>query len=99
MLHRRPLCRGQKGGCAVGKTKPGKGTKLMAVADGAGLPIAIHTTSASPHEITLVEATLEQRFVTDRPERLIGDRAYDNDRLDAQLENQGIDMIAPHPSN
>jgi transposase len=71
----------------------------MAVADGAGIPVAIHATSASPHEITLVEVTLEQRFVAAGPERLIGDRAYDSDRLDAQLENQGIDMIAPHKSN
>ena len=99
VLHRRHLCRGQKGGCAVGKTKRGKGTKLMAVADGAGIPVAIHATSASPHEITLVEATLEQRFVAAKPERLIGDRAYDSDRLDAQLQIQGIDMIAPHKSN
>ena len=83
----------------MGKTKRDKGTKLMAVADGAGLPVAIHATSASPHEITLVEVTLEQRFVAAGPERLIGDRAYDSDRLDAQLENQGIDMIAPHKSN
>ena len=89
----------KKGGCAVGKTKRGKGTKLMAVADGAGIPVAIHATSASPHEITLIEATLEQRFVAAKPERLIGDRAYDSDRLDAQLQIQGIDMIAPHKSN
>ena len=83
----------------MGKTKRGKGTKLMAVADGAGIPVAIHATSASPHEITLIEATLEQRFVAAKPERLIGDRAYDSDRLDAQLQIHGIDMIAPHKSN
>ena len=99
MLHRRDLCGREKGGAAVGKTKRGKGTKLMAVADGAGIPVAIHATSASPHEITLIEATLEQRFVAAKPERLIGDRAYDSDRLDAQLQIQGIDMIAPHKSN
>lgn len=83
----------------MGKTKRGKGTKLMAVADGAGIPVAIHATSASPHEITLVEATLEQRFVAAGPERLIGDRAYDSDRLDAELEKQGIEMITPHKRN
>ncbi len=32
----------------MGKTKRGKGTKLMAVADAAGLPLAVYTTSASP---------------------------------------------------
>jgi len=30
------------------------------------------------------------------PERLIGDRAYDSDRLDAELAADGIEMIAPH---
>jgi transposase len=83
----------------VGKTKRGKGTKLMAVADGAGIPVAIHATSASPHEVTLVETTLEQSFVSTGPERLIGDLAYDSDPLDARLRAQGIDMIAPHKSN
>lgn len=83
----------------MGKTKRGKGTKLMAVADGAGIPVAIHATSASPHEVTLVETTLEQSFVSTGPERLIGDLAYDSDPLDARLRAQGIDMIAPHKSN
>jgi len=55
----------------VGKTERGKGTKLIAVADGAGIPVAIHATSASPHEISCVEAILEQRFVIATPERLI----------------------------
>src|SRR5262245_20966685 len=53
MLHRRDLCDREKGGAAVGKTKRGKGTKLMAVADRAGFPVAIHPASASPHEVTL----------------------------------------------
>jgi transposase len=80
----------------VGKTKRGKGTKLMVLADGSGLPISVHVASASPHEVTLVERTLESRFVEEKPKRLIGDRAYDSDPLDAQLGSQGIEMIAPH---
>ena len=71
----------------------------MAVADRAGLPIAIHTQSASPHEVTLVEATLQDRLVNPPPQRLIGDRAYDSDPLDAQLRDRGIEMIAPHRRN
>ena len=71
----------------------------MAVADRAGLPVAIHTQSASPHEVTLVEATLEARLVNPQPQRLIGDRAYDSDPLDAALSDQGIEMIAPHRRN
>jgi transposase len=83
----------------VGKTKRGKGTKLMAVADGAGFPLAISVGSASPHEVKLVEDTLNRRFTEEMPERLIGDRAYDSDPLDERLQQQGIEMIAPHKSN
>ena len=99
MLYRRHLCGGEKGGCAVGKTKRGKGTKLMAIADATGLPLAVHATSASPHEVTLVEATLAQTLTVGRPERLIGDRAYDSDPLDQRLAAQGIALIAPHRTN
>jgi len=81
----------------VGKTKRGKGTKIMAVADGNGLPLAVCTDSASPAEVKLVAQTLEQRLVADVPERLIGDKAYDSDALDKQvLEQFGTQMIAPH---
>jgi transposase len=83
----------------VGKTKRGKGTKLMALADASGLPLSVCAASASPHEVTLVEETLHGRFVFEKPERLIGDRAYDSDSLDAQLREEGIQMIAPHRRN
>lgn len=69
------------------------------MADGAGLPLAISVGSASPHEVTLVEETLEKRFTKEKPERLIGDKAYDSDPLDRHLEQQGIQLIAPHKSN
>src|SRR6202012_3134538 len=97
MLRGRDICSGQKRGRCVGKTKRGKGTKIMGIADGHGLPIALRTESASPAEVTLVEATLEERAVADVPERLIGDKAYDSDKLDRNLMEQfGIEMIAPN---
>ena len=83
----------------MGKTKRGKGTKIMVVADGAGLPISVHAASASPHEITLVRETLGACFAPGNPERLVGDRAYDSDPLDAELQQKGIEMIAPHRKN
>lgn len=96
MLYRRHLRRGEKRGAKVGKTKRGKGTKLMAIADATGLPLAVHTASASPHEVTLVDATLNETVTMGRPERLVGDRAYDSDPLDERLADDGIEMIAPH---
>jgi len=83
----------------VGKTKRGKGTKIMAITDASGLPIAVHVASASPHEVTLVHDTLENAFGFDLPQRLIGDRAYDSDVLDAELAFLGIEMIAPNRRN
>jgi len=84
----------------VGKTKRGKGTKIMGLADGHGLPLALRAESASPAEVKLVEQTMEERFVADVPERLIGDKAYDSDRLDEQMMQKfGTEMIAPNKVN
>jgi len=71
----------------------------MAVADSAGLPVAICVESATPHEVTLVQQTLAEIFVAEPIERLIGDSAYDSDPLDQELAETGVEMIAPHRSN
>ena len=71
----------------------------MAIADRHGLPVAVGIASASPHETQLVEATLQQRFTKAKPQRLIGDSAYDSDPLDQRLRQQGVRLIAPHKSN
>ena len=73
----------------------------MAVADGNGLPVAVHVASASPHEVTLVEQTVAECFVTDeKPDRLIGDKAYDSDPLDVRLAiDYEVELIAPHRYN
>ena len=72
----------------------------MGLTDAFGLPIAVDTTSASPHEITLVDDTLDACFLDNIPEKVIGDRAYDSDELDKRLaEERGVEMIAPHKIN
>jgi transposase len=67
----------------------------MAMADRAGLPVAVHVEAASPHEVTLVAPTRAACFVEGRPERLIGDTADDRDPRDDALAAQGIALIAP----
>jgi len=90
----------KKRGHFVGPTKRGKGTKVMAIADASGLPVAIDIQSASPHEVKLVESTIKSRFVSKPPKRLIGDKAYDSDPLDNLLrEHYGTELIAPHKAN
>jgi len=71
----------------------------MAVADGTGLPLAVGIESGQRNEQKLVLPTLRRRFVEELPERLIGDRAYDSDPLDAELAEMGIEMIRPHHPN
>src|SRR5882672_6703619 len=58
VVHRRQLQFGEKRGSAVGPTRRGKGSKIMAISDGHGLPLAVHVASASPHETKLVEPTI-----------------------------------------
>ena len=55
----------------------------MAIVDRRSLPVAVHVASASPAEVRLVRATLDDRFLADFPPRLIGDKAYDSDPLDS----------------
>ena len=83
----------------MGKTKRGKGSKVMAISDASGFPIAVHVDSATPHEITLVAKTLAKRFTKAAPRRIVGDRAYDSDPLDTTLKERGIELISPHKSN
>jgi transposase len=84
------------GGFKVGKTKRGKGCKIMAIGDAHGLPIAIHTETAAPAEVKLVEATLSKLLVPEKPLRIIADKAYDSDPLREQLLEEEILLVAPH---
>src|SRR5579864_2469405 len=98
-IYRREFRTREKRGRKVGKTKRGKGTKIMAVADRNGLPVSVCAESATPHEVTLAMSTLLEMVVPDAPQNLIGDNAYDSDRLDAELRFYGIELIAPHRRN
>ena len=72
----------------------------MAVADAYGFPVAAYIDSASPHEVKLVDKTIDNRFLNETPDLLIGDKAYDSDPLDKKLKDQmGIEMVAPHKKN
>jgi transposase len=101
---RRVICRrhvllGKKGGAKVGKTKRGKGTKIMVLTDAEGLPLGIDTASASPHEVTLIERLLEQRVLRRQPRRLIYDEAADSDPLRTRLARRGIELVCRHRRN
>lgn len=84
------------GGDAIGSTKRGKGVKIIGIVDRHGLPLAVRAHAATYHEVTLVQLSFDFYMIEAKPENLIGDRAYDNDKLDEELKEQGVEMIAPH---
>jgi len=87
------------GGEAIGKTRRGKGVKILAIVDRNGLPLSVSTHAANHHEVTLVQLSFDFYMIEAKPEKLIGDKAYDSDALDESLKEQGVEMIAPHRSN
>ena len=98
----------EKRGPKVGKTKRGKGTKLMVLVDGRGTPLGLHVDSASPAEVKLLVPTLETVRVGSAhqpgrprktPERLIADRGYDSNPARETLVNRGIEPVIPARSN
>jgi transposase len=71
----------------------------LVLADGRGLPLGAEITSASPHEVTLIEPLLEKRILPTKPRRLLYDLAADSDPLRARLAKRGIELVCPHREN
>lgn len=96
------ICSRQKRGNGIGKTKVGKGTKVMMVSDGNGVPIGLYLDSAQHHEIRLAEATLKTVRVPQRrgrprtrPKELVADKAYDSRSFRIWLRRRGIKPTIP----
>lgn len=96
---RRDVFAGKKGGAEVGKTKKGKGTKIMVLVDGEGTPLGADIASASQAEVKLIERLITKRTSRRRPRRLLYDRAADSDPLRRRLKTRQIELICPHRKN
>ena len=101
--HLRP---GQKGGQAVGLTRKGKGTKVMMVIDGAGIPLGTLVESAQRAEVQLAEPVLDRIRVPrtrgrpkKRPRVLVADKGYDSESLRRRLRSRGIRPCIPRRRN
>jgi transposase len=102
VLCRRHLHSGEKRGSKIGKTKRGKGSKLMVLVDGAGTPLGVLLEAATPAEVTLLQKTVQQvpwEWLDAKPERLILDRAYDSNQVRNDLAACGIEPIVPARKN
>jgi transposase len=93
---RRDIFACKKGGLEVGKTKRGKGTKIMLLVDGRGVPVSEMTLGANVSEVHTIETLVDVQVAGRRPERLIYDRAADADWLRASLKQRGIELVCPH---
>lgn len=91
---RRPAERGK----LVGLTKRGKGSKIMLLVDGNGVPLAVGLFSANDAEVLLIEPLLDAIVLDHRkPERLIYDQAADSDPLRERLwEERVIELVCSH---
>lgn len=94
VLRRRDFRGGKKGGDRVGCTKRGKGSKLVVVVDGQGVPLACTVHSAGPSETKMIEPTLDT--LKRMPDRLVPDRAYDSEKFRDRLAARGIDPVVPY---
>lgn len=93
---------GQKGGEKVGLTRRGKGSKVMLVVEGQGLPLGVLVESAQRSEVRLAEEALRQVRVPrrvgrprTRPREVVADRGYDSEALRRRLRARGITPCIP----
>jgi transposase len=90
----------KRGGALVGKSRAGQSTKIMAVADAEGMPIAVAIEEGSRHDVVLVDHVLDQAVTKHLSPILIGDRAFDSKPLAQRLGHErGVRLIAPKRRN
>ena len=53
----------------------------MVIVEAYGIYVASHIENASPHEVKLVDATIDSGFIQYGLDKLIGDKAYDSSYL------------------
>ena len=87
------------GGDGIGLTKVGKGVKIMILVDARGLPVAVSTAPANRHESRCVQELFDFMLPLEPLDKVVGDMAYDSDRLDAEMAAKGIELISPHRRN
>jgi transposase len=94
VLRRRDVRAGKKRGKCVGKTKRGKGSKLVVVVDGGGVPLALTVHSASPSETKLIGPTLDR--LKRQPGHLVLDKAFDSDKFRDEIAARGTYPVVPY---
>jgi Transposase DDE domain len=102
-FHRQQPCQGAPlGGCfkkgefaeAIGRSRGGRTSKIPALADDRGSPIAVALTPGNVADITMAAPLLG---AVARPKRLLADKAYDADCLRKWLKQRKRSKQSFHP--
>jgi len=77
---------------AIGRSRGGRTTKIHALTDDHGRPLAFQLTPGNAHDLDGARALLA---IASRPLRLIADRAYDAKSLRDWLAERGVEAVIP----
>jgi transposase len=77
---------------AIGRSRGGRTTKIHALTDAHGRPVALTLTPGNAHDLEGARDLLALVVV---PSRLIADRAYDANKLRDWLSQRGADAVIP----
>ena len=80
---------------AIGRSRGGLTTKIHAVVDALGNPVALSLTPGQAASITQAAPLLDEV----EPDAFIGDKGYDWDALVEKLEQRGITPVIPPRAN
>ncbi len=81
---------------AIGRSRGGRTTKIHALIDGAGRPLAFRLTGGNIADVTVATPLLQERAPS---AWLIGDKGYDADHLRVLLESRGTIAVIPNKTN
>ncbi|WP_353269176.1 IS5 family transposase [Gemmatimonas sp.] len=80
---------------AIGRSRGGLTTKIHAIVDALGNPVALSLTPGQAADITQAAPLLDQV----EPDAFLADKGYDSDALVATLEGRGIKPVIPPKAN
>lgn len=84
----------------MGRTRGGLSTKILAIADSNGLPLAVCLGDGQRHDIVFTERAIDASVMEALPPRLIADKAWDSLRLREKLKvDYDIELITPRRKN
>lgn len=89
----------KRSGDDIGPIKRVKAMLFMTIVDRYGLPLAVSTYAANNHEPTLVVLSIDFNLIESKLEILIGDRTYDSDKVDEEMRQYDIEIIASKKRN